>query len=91
MAEAGFRVTGRVQGVGFRWWTRSLATRLGLSGSVRNLPDGSVAVHARGTDAQLADLRAQLAEGPPGARVTSVDPVPFSAEGIREGEFGILR
>ena len=61
MAEAGFRVTGRVQGVGFRWWTRSLATRLGLSGSVRNLSDGSVAVHARGTDDQLAELKARHA------------------------------
>jgi acylphosphatase len=91
VAEAGFRVTGRVQGVGFRWWTRSLATRLGLSGSVRNLPDGSVAVHARGTEEQLRDLQAHLAEGPPGARVSAVDPLPFSAEGIREGEFEILR
>ena len=91
MAEAGFRVTGRVQGVGFRWWTRSLATRLGLSGSVRNLPDGSVAVHARGTDAQLRDLQAHLAEGPPGARVTAVEPLPFSAEGISPAEFVVLR
>jgi acylphosphatase len=91
VAEAGFRVTGRVQGVGFRWWTRSLATRLGMSGAVRNLPDGSVVVHARGTDAQLADLRARLAEGPPGARVSAVEPLPFAADGIREGEFDILR
>ena len=91
MAEAGFRVAGRVQGVGFRWWTRSLATRLGLSGSVRNLPDGSVAVHARGSDEQLASLRTKLAEGPPVARVSSVDPLPFAAEGIRDGEFNVLR
>jgi acylphosphatase len=91
VAEAGFRVTGRVQGVGFRWWTRSLATRLGLSGSVRNLPDGSVAVHARGMEEQLRDLQAHLAEGPPGARVSAVEPLPFSADGIGEGEFVILR
>ena len=91
MAEAGFRVTGRVQGVGFRWWTRSLATRLGLSGSVRNLPDGSVAVHARGRQEQLTALKEKLAEGPPGAHVESVEPLPFSAEGIRYGEFHILR
>jgi acylphosphatase len=91
VAEAGYRVTGRVQGVGFRWWTRSLATRLGLSGSVRNLPDGSVVVHARGTDEQLAELRVRLAEGPPGARVTSLDPLPFSADGVQDGEFSILR
>ncbi|HEX6042643.1 acylphosphatase [Longimicrobium sp.] len=91
MAQAGFRVTGRVQGVGFRWWTRSLATELGLTGAVRNLADGSVAVHARGSDAQLAELRARLAKGPPGARVTDVESVPFEAEDIREGEFDILR
>ena len=89
MAEAGFRVTGRVQGVGFRWWTRSLATRLGLSGSVANLPDGSVAVHARGADDRLRELQARLAEGPPGARVASVDPLPFAAQGVPEGEFVI--
>lgn len=91
MAEAGFRVTGRVQGVGFRWWTRSLATELGLTGAVRNLADGSVAVHARGSDAQLAALRARLADGPPGARVTAVESVPFSSDGVHEGEFSILR
>ena len=91
MAEAGYRVTGRVQGVGFRWWTRSLAVRLGVTGTVRNLPDGSVAVHARGTDDQLRRLQAQLAEGPPGARVSSVDPLPFSFDGFSEGEFVITR
>ena len=88
MAEAGFRVTGRVQGVGFRWWTRSLATRLGLSGTVANLPDGCVAVHARGPDDRLRELQARLAEG---ARVASVDPLPFSPDGISEGEFVISR
>lgn len=91
MAEAGYRVTGRVQGVGFRWWTRSLAVRLGITGTVRNLADGSVAVHARGTEDQLRRLQAELAEGPPGARVTSVQPVPFSSDGLREGEFVIPR
>ena len=40
----GYSVNGRVQGVGFRWWTRRTADRLGIAGSVRNLPDGSVEV-----------------------------------------------
>lgn len=91
MAEAGYRVTGRVQGVGFRWWTRSLAVRLGVTGTVRNLSDGAVAVHARGTDDQLRRMQAQLAEGPPGARVSSVDPLPFSSDGFTDGEFVIAR
>jgi acylphosphatase len=91
VVEAGYRVTGRVQGVGYRWWARSLAVRLGVSGTVRNLPDGSVAVHARGTDDQLRRLAAQLAEGPPGAHVSSVDSLPFSSDSISEGEFLITR
>ena len=41
-------VTGMVQGVGFRWWTRSRALELGLAGSARNLDDGRVAVVAEG-------------------------------------------
>jgi acylphosphatase len=90
VAQAGYRVTGRVQGVGFRWWTRSLATRLGLSGSVRNLDDGSVAVQAQGEEGQLRALEAQLADGPPGARVTVVEPLPFSAKDVRDGEFRVL-
>jgi acylphosphatase len=42
-------VHGRVQGVGFRWWTRSRATELGLCGYARNLNDGRVEVVAEGT------------------------------------------
>lgn len=90
MAQAGFHVTGRVQGVGFRWWTRSQATRLGVSGTVRNLPDGSVAVHARGSDEQLRTLEERLAAGPPLAAVGGVERIPFSAEGVQEDEFTIL-
>lgn len=41
-------VSGRVQGVGFRWWTRARALELGLVGEARNLPDGRVAVAAEG-------------------------------------------
>lgn len=91
MTEAGFRVTGRVQGVGFRWWTRSRATRLGLSGTVRNEPDGSVVVHARGPDDAVQALREWLAHGPPGARVDDLADLPYSADGSDEGEFVILR
>ena len=55
-------VKGRVQGVGFRWWTRARALELGLSGSATNLDDGRVQVVAEGTreaaEALLALLRA---------------------------------
>lgn len=68
-----FLVHGHVQGVGFRWWTRSLGTRLGLSGSVRNLADGTVEVRASGDEAALGRLRDALHRGPDGASVQRVD------------------
>ena len=46
--QRGFRIRGRVQGVGFRWWTRGRASDLGLRGTVGNRPDGTVEVHAVG-------------------------------------------
>lgn len=67
-----FRVTGRVQGVGFRWWTRREAEALGLRGTVRNREDGSVEVVASGDPRALDRLRTALNEGPPGARVEAV-------------------
>jgi acylphosphatase len=60
-------VSGRVQGVGFRWWTRARALELGLKGSAANLSDGRVEVVAEGPrpacDALLAALRSAA---PPG-------------------------
>jgi len=67
------RLTGRVQGVGFRWFTRRAARELGIAGRVRNLPDGSVEVLAAGDPARLARLCETLREGPPGARVQAVE------------------
>jgi acylphosphatase len=67
------RLTGRVQGVGFRWFVRREAQELGLTGRVRNLPDGSVEVEAAGGPEPLAAFRARLRQGPPGARVTHLE------------------
>ena len=78
MTDAGFRVTGRVQGVGFRWWTRSQASRLGVVGTVKNAEDGSVEVQARGSDDVLAMLEQLLQEGPPHAEVEAVERIPAS-------------
>ena len=66
-------VHGSVQGVGFRWWTRSQALRLGLTGTVQNREDGSVEVRARGSTDAVSALRALLKEGPPGAEVEQVE------------------
>jgi len=68
-----FQVRGRVQGVGFRWFVEREAHILGISGWVRNNPDGSVEVLAQGTRDQLSGLRSRLREGPRAARVDAVD------------------
>jgi acylphosphatase len=67
------RISGRVQGVGFRWFVREEARRLGLSGWVTNLPDGGVEVAAGGEASSLQRLRAALAVGPSGADVSLLE------------------
>ena len=74
-----FWVSGRVQGVGFRWYARRAAQDLGLTGRVRNLPDGRVEVAAVGDPEALNAFRARLREGPPGARVTRLEEEEMSA------------
>lgn len=65
-------VEGRVQGVGYRWFTRQCARRKGLAGWVMNKPDGTVEVAAKGEEAQLLRFRRDLQSGPAGAEVTAV-------------------
>lgn len=76
------RVTGRVQGVGFRWYILSEGRRLGLPGWVRNNPDGSVELEVLGSPSDLAAMRARAAKGPPASRVDSVVEVPAGAEDL---------
>jgi acylphosphatase len=85
----GYRVVGLVQGVGFRWWTRHTAERLGLGGSVRNAADGSVEVHVVGPRAELEALERALRSGPPRARVDRLEPISPRADMPRT-EFRIL-
>jgi acylphosphatase len=66
------RVTGRVQGVWFRAWTRNEATRLGLTGWVRNEADGSVTAVLSGPHAAVDAMTQLLWHGPPHADVTGV-------------------
>lgn len=66
-------VHGRVQGVGFRWFVVRRAGEHGVSGRVRNRPDGSVEVRAEGARAALEALLDDLRSGPPRARVERVD------------------
>lgn len=72
-ADTRFRVTGRVQGVGFRWFVVQTARQCDVEGDVRNLRDGSVEVRARGTEAALDRLLAALRTGPPASRVEQVE------------------
>lgn len=72
MPAVHFRIVGRVQGVGFRWFTRVVARRLQLAGWVTNLPDGSVEVAASGREEKLEELRDMLRKGPEGAVVSDM-------------------
>ncbi|HRI66985.1 MAG TPA: acylphosphatase [Polyangium sp.] len=66
-------VRGRVQGVCFRATTQSEALRLGLTGWVRNCPDGSVEILAQGPEKPLNELARWAHQGPRAARVDQVD------------------
>ena len=72
---AGVILEGRVQGVGFRWWTSRQAAALGLRGTVRNLSNGAVEVHVAGPASTVAEFLASLQHGPPGSDVTRVSAV----------------
>lgn len=86
--QRGFRVRGRVQGVGFRWWTHRRASDLGLRGTVGNCPDGTVEVHAAG-DAETMEVFATALEvGPLMARVDAVDR--FGSNGSLPAHFEII-
>ena len=62
--SARFLISGRVQGVGFRWWTRKQAQRLGVRGWVRNLADGRVEVKAAAESGDMKQFITLLREGP---------------------------
>ena len=66
-------VTGRVQGIGFRYSAVHEARSLGILGTVANLPDGSVEVSAEGNLHSLQRFLAWLRKGPPGARIHDVE------------------
>ena len=68
-----YLISGRVQGVGFRFFTEAAATREGLQGWVRNLPDGRVDITVEGESDAVERFERDVRHGPPAARVTDVD------------------
>jgi acylphosphatase len=67
-----YRIRGRVQGVGYRYFARRAAERLGVRGFVRNLPGGDVEVHAEADTGTLQEFRAELERGPVSSRVSEI-------------------
>ncbi len=67
-----YLISGRVQGVGYRFFTLEAGAREGLGGFVRNLEDGRVEAQAEGEQAGLDRFERALSQGPPGARVDQV-------------------
>ncbi len=83
-----FLVSGQLKGVFFRAATEAAARRLGVTGWVRNLADGSVELVACGAEAKLSELERWLWQGPPRARVEQVrsleaEPQTFSDFSVR--------
>jgi acylphosphatase len=66
-----FTISGRVQGVGFRWFAKDVADREGVNGWVRNLPDGRVETLVEGDADAVSRVERALRMGPRGARVAT--------------------
>lgn len=67
-----FRVQGGVQGVGFRYFTRNKAEKMGLQGYVQNLPNGDVEIEVEGPENQVSLFMKAIKSGPPGATVKKI-------------------
>ena len=78
-------VSGRVQGVGFRWFVVQRATELGINGWVRNLPDGRVEVLGKGLREAMEAMELSLRSGPRMSRVDNVEKTDLS--GRRYGQY----
>jgi acylphosphatase len=72
MRSVRLRITGRVQGVGYRYWAERTAAALGVRGWVRNRGDGSVELQATGEEAAVAALIESCRQGPRAAAVSDV-------------------
>jgi acylphosphatase len=85
MTSRRLRITGRVQGVGFRYAMQREAARLGVSGWVRNRLDGSVEAHLHGAVETVDALAGWARRGPPGAHVDAVEEAPAAEDAPQSG------
>ena len=83
MQTVRLRITGKVQGVGYRIWTTRFAAGLELHGWIRNRVDGSVEMLVTGTPQKVAAMIEASRDGPPGARVSDVIATPDPHDGSR--------
>ena len=81
-----FLISGRVQGVGFRWFTHDAATREGVSGWVTNLFDGRVEAFVEGEQDAVTRVERAIRSGPRGARVEHVTVTDEDATGLKRFE-----
>lgn len=84
------KISGRVQGVGFRYGVHARALELGLRGWVRNLPDGCVEAEFEGERGSLEDMLSWCRQGPRFARVDAVDSA-WSSSGESYSGFEVRR
>jgi acylphosphatase len=80
-----YLITGRVQGVGFRYFTQRVAVQHDISGWVRNSPDGRVEVEAEGDADAMHQFERQISTGPPGAHVDHVGTTEVAAGPVHSG------
>ena len=84
-----YNVSGRVQGVGFRYYVEDVAGKIGIYGYVRNRRDGRVEVFAMGSPERLKQLRVALERGPMMSRVDGVAEEPDAVNAKYLGNFVI--
>ena len=78
-------ISGRVQGVGFRYFTQAVAARCGVHGWVRNLPDGQLEISAEGEADALETFEGDVRHGPRGARIEAIEVDSASPDGRNTG------
>lgn len=83
------RISGKVQGVGFRYFTKQTARKLNVAGWVKNEPDGTVTVEARGDSESLEKFVHSLKDGPRSAEVASVEEKTIIGSEIKSNGFEI--